>query len=92
MNDEKFETLIHVGKVFSEKSQSWLPSVQVIQPHDHDPAWTAALMFLVIDRYLSSVEDKSQESYIKETMNVFSSMLEIGQNYIEKINSADELE
>ena len=92
MNDEKLEVLIHIGKVFSEKSQNWLPSVQVVQPHDHNPAWTAALMFLIVDRYISSVEDKSQEFYIKETMNTFSGMLEIGQNYIEKLNSADELE
>ena len=92
MNDEKFEMLIHIGKVFSEKSKSWLPSVQVIQQHDHDPAWTAALMFLIMDRYLSTVEDKNQEEYATSTLDVFKAMLEIGQNYIEKLNSADELE
>jgi hypothetical protein len=92
MNNEKFETLIHIGKVFSEKSQAWLPSVQVLQPHDHDPAWTAALMYLVIDRYLSAVEDKSQEEYVDATLKMFNAMLEMGQNYIEKLNSVDELE
>lgn len=92
MNNENLETLIHIGRAYSEKSKDWLPSIQVVQPHDHSPDWTAALMYLIIDRYLSSVEDKNQEEYTKITMKMFNAMLEIGQNYIEKINSVDELE
>jgi hypothetical protein len=92
MNDEKFEVLMHIGKIFSEKSQTWLPSVQVLQPHNHDPAWTAALMYLMMDRYLSTVEDKSQEDYTTSTLYLFNAMLEMGQNYIEKLDSADDLE
>ena len=92
MNTEKYEELMQVGRIYYEKGQAWLPSVKLLNTHEHHPAWTAALMFLILDRYVSTMDDQKQEEYIKAAMLYFEEMLKDGQNYLEELNFTDELE
>ena len=92
MEDEKYEIIAHVSRIFSEKADAWLPAINIINTHDHHPAWTAALMYLILDRYVSTVDDKNQEEYIENVLKNFKGMLEIGPNYLFKVSSVDEVE
>lgn len=92
MNAKENEVVINVGRIFSEKGQDWLPTIQILAPHDHHPAWTAALMYLLLDKYLATVDDSKQEEYAEETLRWLKLMRDNAHEYIDKVESADEVE
>jgi len=91
METENVKTLFEVVKVYSESQDVWLPAIKDLKTHDFDPLWTAAIMFLVYDRYMSNIDDHQQAEFAKSTMECFDKMMESGHSYIEKIKTEKDL-
>jgi len=80
------ETIISIGRIFSELDQMWMPCLKDEATHDIDPVWVAAVMYLILDRYTGCVPDKTQIEFYNTTLNIFESMKENGAQYIFKVN------
>lgn len=85
INAEKVETIISVGRIFSEKDNMWLPCLKDEATHDIDPMWVAAVMYLVLDRYTGCVPDESQIEFYQTTLKLFEVMKQNGEQYIIKV-------
>lgn len=83
------EELFTIGRIFSEKQQAWLPALKDIKEHDIDPAWVAAILYLVYDRYMSCIDDGSQINFSKKTLELFNLMRKDGYSYIERLNKGE---
>jgi len=92
MNNKEYEVVFHVGRIFSEKGQDWLPTIQVLKPHEHHPAWTAALMYLILDKYIATVDDNKQEKYTQEVMKWFEAMKEGAHEHIDNVDFPEDVE
>lgn len=92
MYDKEYEVVFNVGRLYSKRSQDWLPTIQVVRPHDHHPVWTAALMYLILDKYLMTVDDDKQEKYFEETMKWFEKMREGAHEYIDQLDNLADAE
>jgi hypothetical protein len=85
INAENVETIISVGRIFSEKDNMWLPCLKDEATHDIDPVWVAAVMYLVLDRYTGCVPDESQIEFYQTTLKLFEAMKANGEQYIMKV-------
>ena len=86
VNLSTVEPIITIGRIFSDKEQIWLPCLRDEATHDIDPIWTAAVMYLLLDRYTSCVPEDSQIEFYETTLKMFESMKENGAEYILKVN------
>lgn len=87
MNDFVESELIFKIHRLKNELGKWNPAIEDVISHDIDPAWVAGLMYLIYDRYLSSVADSKQHQFSKEVFKWLSEMKKDGDNYIEKIQS-----
>lgn len=85
INSEGVETIISVGRIFSEKDNMWLPCLKDEATHDIDPVWVAAVMYLILDRYTGCVPDESQIEFYQTTLKLFEAMKANGEQYIIKV-------
>lgn len=84
MIENNQEVLFQVIRIFSEKDQEWLPAIKDASAHDFDPVWVAALMYLVLDRYVSNIDDEAQQDFVERVYKIFEVMKENGHDYMEK--------
>lgn len=89
INPETVETIVSIGRIFSEKENMWMPCLKDEATHDIDPMWVAAVMYLVLDRYTGCVPDDKQIEFYEMTMKFFETMKEDGAQYILKVPSED---
>lgn len=89
LDPSSVETIVSIGRIFSEKDQMWMPCLKDEATHDIDPVWVAAVMYLILDRYTGCVPDESQIEFYNATLNLFESMKENGAQYIFKVNKED---
>ena len=66
---ESLEILLSIGQIFSKKNESWLPFVKDEKSHDFDAIWVASLMYLIYDKYISSIDDDKQNDENNEKNN-----------------------
>jgi hypothetical protein len=81
------ELIFKIHRLKNELGQ-WNPAIEDVTSHDIDPAWVAGLMYLIFDRYLSSVADSKQHKFSKEVFRWLSKMKRDGDDYIERIQSS----
>lgn len=79
------ESIISIGRVFSEKDNMWLPCLKDEATHDIDPMWVAAVMYLILDRYTGCVPDDKQIEFYETTLKLFETMKINGEQYIIKV-------
>ena len=84
MKDKNLEELILIGKVFNETNSSWMPYVKDLQTHDFDETWVASIMFLILDRYISNVEENKQVGFTKKVEKTLKHLIEEGHSYLTK--------
>ncbi len=92
MNDPVESELIF--KIYRLKNElgEWNPAIQDIESHDIDPSWVAGMMYLIFDRYLSSVADSKQNKFTEEVFYWFQQMKKDGDHYIDRIKSPPSLD
>jgi hypothetical protein len=88
-NEElRSELLLKIHRVLNTENNTWMPAIQDVATHDIDPLWVAGVAYLIIDRYVSSVEESKQNKFYEETMVWFTRMVKNSSTteYIEKMN------
>ena len=94
MNDiVESELIFKVHRLKNSKGE-YLPSIQDIASHDITPSWAAAMAYLILDRYISSVEESRQNEFEKQTLYWLDIMLKDsqGSEYTEKIAKLDSMD
>ena len=89
INPGTVETLISIGRVFSEEQNMWLPCLKDEATHDIDPMWVAAVMYLILDRYTGCVPDETQIEFYQTVLKLFEVMKENGEEYILKVREKE---
>jgi hypothetical protein len=84
----KSELLLKIHRVFHNESGTWMPAIQDVISHNITPLWVAGVAYLIIDRYISSVEESNQNEFLKEVLRLFNKMAKNSSTteYIEKMN------
>ena len=83
MSDHVESELIFKIHRLKNELGDWNPAIQDIKSHEIDPSWVAGMMYLIFDRYLSSVSDSKQLEFSKEVFKWLSIMKKDGGNYVE---------
>jgi hypothetical protein len=84
VDKESLEILLSIGQIFSKKNESWLPFIKDEKSHDFDALWVASLMYLIYDKYISSIDDDKQNEFSEEVLELFDFILENGMEHIFK--------
>jgi hypothetical protein len=93
IDPSSLEELMVINRVFSKKSETWIPALLDKKSHEIDVLWVAAVLYMVYDRYLSCIPDQSQIEFQDSVIKVFAKMLkEGGEEYIYKIDTDEEPE
>lgn len=80
------EELLTIARVFSKKSESWIPALIDKATHDIDPVWAAGVLYMIFDRYVSCIQDEDQIEFSKACLQVFEAMVkEGGEEYIYRV-------
>lgn len=68
-----------------------IPAVKDVEEHDITSSFVAGLLYVVFDRYLSTIPDSEQKAFKDRTIKWFYEMLkdDKGSEYIEMINPKD---
>jgi hypothetical protein len=62
-----------------------------VKNHTVTPEWTAAVLYMIFNRYLQAVPDNRQNEFVKETMNTFNWLFKDQIGYtLMKLDEADE--
>lgn len=86
IDTNSLEILLSVGRVFDQVSNMWFPTIKDVKSHDIDPMWVSAVLFLLLDRYLSNIPDDQQNEFYEKTLFYFEQMKKDGLGYITKID------
>lgn len=82
------EELISIVRVFSNKSESWIPALVDKASHDIDPVWVAGVLFMILDRYVSCVSDEQQILFQEQCLAIFDKMVKDGgEEYVYRIDA-----
>jgi hypothetical protein len=84
MKNESKEVLFQIGQLKIDENEKWSPFIKDLKTHDFDPTWVAGILFLIIDRYSSQVEEKKQIQFIEKTLGYLDLMLEDGHSFVSK--------
>lgn len=84
VDKESLEILLSIGQIFSKKNESWLPFIKDEKSHDFNAIWVASLMYLIYDKYISSIDDEKQNNFSDEVLDFFEIIKENGMEHIFK--------
>jgi hypothetical protein len=84
MKNKDREVLFEIGQVKIGEDGQWSPYVKDLKTHDFGPTWVAGMLFLMLDRYSSQIEEKNQIEFIEKTLGYLDLMLEHGHSYVSK--------
>jgi hypothetical protein len=82
---DNVEVVLSIGKIYSEKDEIYLPCLKDEASHDIDPMWVSAVMYLILDRYISSIPEDKQVDFYDTTLRLFEKIKEEGAQYILKV-------
>ena len=89
MNNDKLESelILKIHRVLNDRGD-WMPAIQDVSSHDIDPMWVAGVAYLIIDRYVNSIEESKQNKFYDDVMVWFNKMAKNSSTteYIEKID------
>jgi hypothetical protein len=89
MNNDKLksELILKIHRVLSDNGD-WMPAIQDVASHDIDPMWVAGVAYLIIDRYVNSIEESKQNKFYDDVMVWLDRMLKSNNTtqYVDKIN------
>ena len=89
MNNDKLESelILKIHRVLSDRGD-WMPAIQDVASHDIDPMWVAGVAYLIIDRYVNSIEESKQNKFYDDVMIWLDRMLKSNNTtqYVDKIN------
>ena len=94
MSDSAESELIFKIHRIKKDNGDWMPAIEDIKSHDITPAWAAGLAYMVLDRYVSSVDESSQNDFQEEMLHWLSLMIEDneGSKYTEKMDKLDDMD
>jgi hypothetical protein len=85
-NEYKPELILKIHRVLDKKN-NWMPAIEDVASHDINPMWVAGVSFLLIDRYVSSIQESDQNKFYEEVMFWFDKMIKTdATQYVEKVN------
>lgn len=87
MSEElEYDTLFNVLRVKNDNGD-WMPAIKDITSHDITPLWVAGVVYIIMDRYLSCVDDAKQQDFKDEMITWLARMLKDDEatKYIEKM-------
>jgi hypothetical protein len=87
------ELLFKVHRV-KNKTGDWIPAIQDITSHDITPIWAAGVAYIILDRYLSCVDDSKQKEFQEEMLFWLAKMLKNNEAaiYVEKMKFPNSME
>jgi hypothetical protein len=84
---ESLEPVLAIHRIFSKKSQTWIPALKDIADHEVSAPWAAAVLYMIYDRYMSCVPDEHQLEFQRNVFKMFDFMVKNnGADYIYKID------
>ena len=95
MSDDIVENeLIFKIHRLKKKDGEWIPAIEDIKSHDITPVWAAGMAFIILDRYMSSIDESRQHDFQEEMLHWLSLMLEDnkGSEYTDKMTKLDDME
>jgi hypothetical protein len=84
VDKNSLEVLLSIGQILSKKNETWLPFIKDEKSHNFDALWVASLMYLIYDKYISSIDDENQNNFSEEVLELFDFILENGMEHIFK--------
>lgn len=87
MNEEpEYDLLFNVLRIKNDNGE-WMPAIQDITSHDITPLWVAGVSYIIMDRYLSCVDDSKQKDFKEEMLFWLAKMLKDDEatKYIDKM-------
>jgi hypothetical protein len=84
VDKKSLEVLLSIGQILSKKNKTWLPFIKDEKSHNFDALWVASLMYLIYDKYISSIDDENQNNFSEEVLELFDFILENGMEHIFK--------
>jgi hypothetical protein len=84
VDKKSLEVLLSIGQILSKKNETWLPFIKDEKSHNFDALWVASLMYLIYDKYISSIDDENQNDFSEEVLELFDFILENGMEHIFK--------
>jgi len=84
VDKNSLEVLLSIGQILSKKNETWLPFIKDEKSHNFDALWVASLMYLIYDKYISSIDDENQNDFSEEVLELFDFILENGMEHIFK--------
>jgi len=84
VDKESLEVLLSIGQILSKKNETWLPFIKEEKSHNFDALLVASLMYLIYDKYISSIDDENQNDFSEEVLELFDFILENGMEHIFK--------
>jgi hypothetical protein len=84
VDKKSLEVLLSIGQILSKKNETWLPFIKDEKSHNFDALWVASLMYLIYDKYISSIDDENQNEFSEEVLELFDFILENGMEHIFK--------
>ena len=68
--DER-KVVLHVHQMHDATTDTDHPAVECVSTHDTTPLWVASVMYLILDRYLSSIDESQQNAFLKRVLKIF---------------------
>ena len=84
VDKKSLEVLLSIGQILSKKNETWLPFIKDEKSHNFDALWVASLMYLIYDKYISSIDDENQNEFSEDVLELFDFILENGMEHIFK--------
>jgi hypothetical protein len=78
IDPDSLEEVFSINRIFSNKSQSWVPALVDKASHDVDALWVAAVLYMILDRYTTCVSDDKQIAFLDLSLKIFNKMIEEG--------------
>lgn len=69
----KSELILKIHRILNDRGD-WMPAIQDVASHDIDPMWVAGVAYLIIDRYINSIEESKQIKFYEDVMTWFGKM------------------
>ena len=85
VDKKSLEILLSIGQILSKKNETWLPFIKDEKSHNFDALWVASLMYLINDKYISSIDDENQNDFSEEVLELFDFILKMEWNIFLKL-------
>jgi len=91
--EREHELLFKIHRIKNDDGE-WMPAIQDVATHDVTPLWTAGVAYIILDRYLSCIDDSKQKQFNEEMLFWLFKMLKDNEatKYVEKMKFPNSME